>query len=417
MPGLSSTPVLNPEIKALFSGSGAAFSGFASEKISTTRPITLVLIFVALIVIGAFIFYFKKTSTLETPQNIQRVTKNFVKSQDFYAISNPKRKDLRTYLTAEMQQKGISASNMALTNFYVSTVNATGIFFPAEDGVASPEAAKIAVLAGARAFVFDIWPDIRPGAQFAPSIQVIESGSNWRRITLNSMQFVSVIRGLVEEAFELDGRPGKGDPVFFYLRFRGVPRPTTFNQTADALRTIIEKYRLDASYYNRRAADSIFSQPITQFFRKIIVCSNVIADGTALADYINVGPRDGYKQEWQPSEPLGLSEENKKVEIPKVKQMLSWVAPLSETADAEANYNFQHAMDIGVHFCAMNFWNPNSALKEYMKPENFGVYSYKLKPLALRHVIERLPDARYPDPSLNVGSGSVSTPAAIARPF
>ena len=66
MPELSSKPVLNPEIAALFSGLGSKLKSAASEKVSSTSTITFVLILILIITIGTLIYYFKKQRLLET---------------------------------------------------------------------------------------------------------------------------------------------------------------------------------------------------------------------------------------------------------------------------------------------------------------------------------------------------------------
>jgi len=318
---------------------------------------------------------------------------------------------------AELKKQGVPDTHLCLTNFYVSTVNATGVFFPAADGVVSPMAARAAVLGGARAFVLDIWPDLSPDANFAPSIQVVESGSLWRRISMNSLPFVSILKALIQEAFETD-RPGTEDPVFLYLRFRGKPRASTYTATADALRAVLEQYRLDASYNTCRGQDRIFTTPITSLFKKVIIMSNTRATGNALSDYINVGPKDGIKLDWSVNEARGLTQDSKQLAIRNIQQNMSWVAPFSEDPDADANtWDYALSHSIGIHFCGMNFWRNNEKLKSYMTM--FGKQSFALKPESLRYIIEVLPTPRYPqDPGWGTGptAGTPTIPPSIRMP-
>jgi hypothetical protein len=355
----------------------------------------------------------------ETPDNIKRINQQSTQSQLIYAQQNPQRKGLRAYLST-LINSGVPASQLCLTNFYINTVVATGVFFPAYNGVISMEAVRAAVLGGARAFVLDVWPDLDPGANFAPVIQVVESGSQWRRISLNKLPLVSILKALTQEAFELTERPGYEDPLFIYLRFRGTPRPVTFNAAADALQLTMESYRLEACFNSCRAQERIFSTPITNFYRRVVIFSNNRASGTRLADYINVGPSDGIKLEWGPKDALGLSREMRTDAEIKIKTNLSWVAPVSESPDAESNsYNWEAAQDIGIHFTALNFWNRNDNFNKYFSPQLFGTYSFSLKPAKLRYTIETIPNPQLPqNPQWGTGvnAGVLKDPPAIVRP-
>jgi hypothetical protein len=84
--------------------------------------------------------------------------------------------------------------------------------------------------------------------------------------------------------------------------------------------------------------------------------------------------------------------------IEHIRQNLAVVAPAPEDGGAQANvfvWEFGHSL--GVHMVGMNFFRPSDMLTKYMAPENFGVYSYKIKPVNLRYVIETLPDPRVPN--------------------
>ena len=421
---LSDKAELNPELVSFFSGmktaigNGIAKLGEASKEINTNFSILTMCALIALL-IGLFIYYFKSSQLFETRYNIHRIARESTIAQSEYDSKNGERVGLRNYLQSVVQS-GVPDSQLVLTNFYVSTVNATGLFFPAVDGVINPEAARMAVKAGARGFVFDLWPDLSPGAQFSPSVQVVESGSLWRRTSLNSQPFVSILKTLIQEALEIQERPGHEDPVFLYLRFRGKPRAATFAATANALRAVIEQYRLDPMFNNRRGQERLFSMPITSLFKKVVIASNVVAEGNPLSDYINVGPVDGIPLEYAVSRVKGLSDNDRTIAIRNIKQNLTWVAPFSEDPVAEANtWDVSGNQAIGVHFCAMNFWNMNDKLKDYMIPTMFGKQSFALKPVPLRYIVETLPNPKYPqDPKWGTGAtaGTPTQPPAIQLP-
>ena len=416
---------LNPEITSLFSGlKDSVSSGFAKLTSkgdgSPNTNFSMFGMFILLaMLVGLFIYYFKALGLFETPYNIRRITQADMVAQSGYDTANPSRVGMRAYLQS-LVQSGVPDTHLVLTNFYVSTVNAAGVFFPAADGVVNPEAARMAVKGGARGFVFDLWPDLSPGAQFSPSVQVVESGSLWRRISLNSQPFISVLKVLVQEAFEIRERPGFEDPIFLYLRFRGKPRASTFAATANALRAVLEQYRLDSTFNNRRGQNRIFSTPITSLFKKVVIASNVIADGNPLSDYINIGPADGIPLEYPVNKVKGFSDSDRTQAIEKIKQNLTWVAPLSEDPVAEANsWDVAANQAVGIQFCAMNFWNNNDPLKAYMSPAMFGKQSFSIKPSALRYVVEVLANPKFPqDPKWGSGptAGSMTEPPSIRLP-
>ena len=424
MASLEHGPKLNPQIAATFSGmKKSVMDGFA--KLSAPAEdkgdkfSMLGMLLLCAMLIGLIVYLLKASRLFENKVNIARMSKADMMAQTGYDTANPKRIGIRKYLQ-NLVASGVPDSHLVLTNFYVSTVNATGLFFPSVDGIVTPQAARMAVLGGARGFVFDLWPDMTPGANFAPCIQVVESGSLWRRVSMNSVPFAPIVKALMEEAFAVQERPGYEDPVFLYLRFRGTARAVTYAATASALRAAMEQYRMPVIYNNRRAQDRIFSTPITELFRKVIVCSNVTAEGNPLSDYINVGPRDGVKVEWNTSDVKGMTDDDKVKAIKQIKSNLSWVAPLSEDPNAEANsYDFVANQSIGIQFSAMNFWNNNDKLKAYMDPKMFGTQSFAIKPAPIRYVVEMLPPPKYPEnPNWGTGTtaGTPTKPANVQLP-
>jgi hypothetical protein len=418
----SSTPVLNPKIGEFFSGVKSAIGGIA-VKSGAPQSNTFLYVIAVVVLIGIIMtlygWYANYSSTFETKPNILRISREATQAQLEYAKTNPKRKGLRTYLQG-LQAAGVPANQMCLTNFYISAVNAAGIFFPSYNGVASAEAARAAILAGARGFVLDIWPDLTPGANFAPIIQTVDAGSAWRRISLNSLPLSSVLQAIITEGFQTSMRPGSDDPIFLYLRFRGSPRSSTFEATANILSATLEQYRLDTSYNNCRAQDRMYTLPITNFFKKVVIFANMRAQGSALADYINVAPRDGIAVEMSTEDARALTYGMKSDASQRIKSNMTWIAPPAESDVAENNgYDWSAAQDLGIHFCAMNFWNRNDRLKKYMDPTVFGTQSFLIKPTKLRYVIETIPDPKQPfNPQWGSGAtaGTMRDPPAIKMP-
>jgi hypothetical protein len=420
-------PRINPELSQALSSLIGSSDSIKAALTSITSNVggmyTLLIIIVATVLtIGVLIWYGKYRSKFETRANIDYMIKERTKEAADYDTGRDKRIDLPTYLS-ELKKAGVPDTHLVLTNFYISTANATGIFLPGEDGVVSEYAARSVVAAGARAFVFDIWPDLTPGGNFSPILQIIESGSVWRRISLNSAPFVKILKMIMFEIFE-SGRPGFNDTVVLYLRFRGKPKRQTYDGVLSALQACIEPYKLDASFNNCRGqkgdSNRLFSTFITSLFKKVVVVSNDLAHGHGLNDYINIGPDDGIKIEWGINEANGFNDQTRRRAITDIQQNLAFVAPLSEDAHTDKNdWRIDESMKIGIHYIAMNFFQKSDTLSDYLSPAKFGRSSYLFKPAALRYIPMFLNNPKSPEnPGWGSGptAGKPTVPAAIQMP-
>jgi hypothetical protein len=187
--------------------------------------------------------------------------------------------------------------------------------------------------------------------------------------------------------------------------------------TAQALSASFEQYRLPNMYNSCRNQGKLFSMPITELLRKVVVVSNMRAQGTNLQDYINVGPMAGIKLEYGVNEARSLTVES----IVQTKRLilnnLTWVAPLSE--DSANNWDMKPSLDLGIMFCAMNFWDVNDTLKKYHSPDMFGKYSFLLKPEPLRYILTILPTPpvpQYPGWTGSPDSGTPTPPRELRTP-
>jgi hypothetical protein len=238
----------------------------------------------------------------------------------------------------------------------------------------------------------------------------VDAGSNWRRISLNQASFASLLRPLLEEAFEIPTRPGHEDPVLLFIRFRGKPRAATFQGVADAIRGIGGAYRLDASYGNCRRANTLGQTPLSQLFKKLIIFSNKISTGTSFDEIVNVGPTDGRPLEVAVSDLKGQSDAARTALIKTTKQNVVWIAPTAEGGEAEKNnVAFKEAQASGIQCVALNFWNNEDTLRTANTSAMFGKASFTVKPISLRTVPEFRDPPGQPAASLNVGDGRPRT--------
>lgn len=417
---LEAGPRLNPAITALF---GAAAASVQGKPAGGGLPFWAYIV-AALIVFFCFNYYGKVYWTLETPANIKTRLRSFTDKFNVYGDQRSSRKGLLQYL-ADLRAAGVPDSNFALTNFHVCSANTAATFTPVRDGIVSPDAVRLALAAGARYLDFTIWSG-GAATNHAPFIAEMDIASKWRRITMNQMGFRAAMDAV--QAYGIAGpmasadtnqAPYANDPLFIMLRFMGTQKPTTFDQVADALTNTIEPFRLDFSYYSARGMDKLFKTPITQFANKVIIMTNTYPPtGSALSDYINIGPRSSFPLEMSYAEVLGTPEANKAAVRAKIQQNLVVMRSSMDEPIGDTNItsNFLSAHALGIHFATINFWSQDTFLAEYRKPTMFGVNSFKIKAPEMRYIIEYVAPPGVPDPALNARDGKPSAPPGIILP-
>lgn len=417
---LEAGPRLNPAISALF---GAAAESVQGKPAGGGLPFWAYIV-AGLIVFVCFTYYGKTYWTLETPANIKTRLRYFTDKFNVYGDQRSSRKGLIQYL-ASLRAAGVPESNFALTNFYVCSANTAATFTPVRDGIVSPDAVRLALAAGARYLDFTIWSG-GAATNYAPFIAEMDIGSKWRRLTMNQLSFRAAMDAV--QAYGMAGpmaaadtnqAPYANDPLFIMLRFMGTQKPQTFDQVADALTNTIESFRLDFSYYSARGMDKLFKTPITQFVNKVIIMTNAYPPtGSALSDYINIGPRSSFPLEMSNAEVLGTPEANKASVKAKIMQNLVVSRSSMDEPIGDTNYtsDFLSAQGLGIHFAAINFWSQDRLLETYRKPTMFGVNSFKIKQPDMRYIIEYVAPPGIPDPALNARDGKPVAPPGIILP-
>lgn len=357
----------------------------------------------------------------ENTTNINRKTSSaLTEGYTPYAAAEPKRRSLTQTLTQLSGSNGATAGQFYLTNFYIQTANIASLVFSKNRAIASNDAIRLALLGGARAFVFDCWPDTTPGGyQHGPTLQTVETGSMWKRTSFNSVPLAGPLSYLMTQAFNSGYNSTSMDPLILYIRFRvpagKTPRSDTMEMTAQTLKAAIQPYRLDASFNRCRAQSSIPMLPITQFSKKVVVVCNFNGQGTSLIDYINVAPLAGVPVEYPATYAAsvtpgatGTASPMASNAINLIRQNLSFVAPVSEDPLAASNsWNVAGAQALGVHCCGMNM----DATK--MPPaiaKMFATDSFVLKPPSLQYTPTSLPNPQQP-PNFKFGTGNVTTPS------
>jgi len=405
------------------------------------------LIAVGITLLVLIIVYIVQSFGFETPANISRMESQVAKAWSQY--ESAQRDSLATTLKKLQQNSGESQDSFLVSNFYWYTANMGAMFYPGDRAVISPKAVRLALLGGARSFVFDIWPDLTPGTgQYAPIVQHVASGSAWKRDSLNSVPLAAILSVLVQEAYGVQRESTNSDPLMIYLRFKGVPRKETFDFTAKVLESTIQPYRLDASYNRCRGQAMIPIQNIANFSKQIIVISNVVAADSVMGDYINIGPTTGATIEYNPNFAKGLAANRgaagapggmegqgagaipgsvdgqgagqaagmKLTAINAIKQNISFVAP----DDTTNGWDIAGCAEIGVHCLALNFGTlnvPSTAPSYSTGPSRmtFNNASFVLKPVPLR-IVPQVIQAPSTPPNWKFNGGNITQPPGISIP-
>jgi hypothetical protein len=370
------------------------------------------MVLVALVGLACLIVHIKLKGTLVTPQNIRNKASEGYSSAAPIVLAARNRKSLSDYL----KDMNITDPKTALlTNFYFSTVNATGLFFPANDGVYSPDAVRFAVQGGARAFVLDIWSSMDPARNFQPILHSMEEGSNWRRISMNSMAVETALDAIVSEVYipSISSKTDyKDDVVLLYFRFHGGLRNATYDSLAQTCAKVLNPYKLDPAFSSCRGNELLFKTPITDFKGKVIVVTNKTRkemeeeymleakeqDATntknPLIPYINLCPRDSIPVEipLNAVDTLGAKKEY-------IKNSIVFVVPSNYSKEATTN-NWGGALrtckENGIHCMAMNLFaaEASDGYADFLFKDYFATYSYRLKEDPLRILVVEQAAAR-----------------------
>lgn len=405
-------------------------NAYLTQKMSEFRQLdfkTVASGSVANIVLGILVFaYFVSLVTVrwdfETPANLSNKASTAAASYAPYATMP--RNAMAT--TVQRAATTIPQEQLVLTNFYVSTANVAGLCFVKTNSegtraIYNKDAIRLSLLGGARAFVFDCWPDTTAGDyQHGPVVQTVEPGSLWRRTSFTATPLAAPLSELMTQAFNSQYPSTSNDLIIVYLRFRTkdgkTPRSDTMNLTAQILQSTIQPYRMDAAFNRCRAQDQIALLPLTTFAGKVLIVSNFNGAGTALADYINVwhGQDELHRaMEATTSFAKNLPEAQKPSAIKSIQQQLTFVAPYGEDPAAESNaWDTAGAQAVGVHCCGLNM---DPARVPQSLKTMFVSDSFAIKPEALRYIPTTLPTPGMP-PASFAAMGAGPTPGAIQTP-
>lgn len=181
---------------------------------------------------------------------------------------------------------------IATANFGGIATERTGLYNP-WTGKVSPEAARLQVEAGARAIVFDIWPD--PAEPQIPIISAMldtdnysfverswkQKGgltegvgrySNWHKLTRNVGKVSDILTEAVKTAFHTSRQ--SQDPFFLILNLHGAMTIDYLNRLGDIVTNAIQGHALSAEWNKANNQSNLCKTPISQFRSKAVVIVN-----------------------------------------------------------------------------------------------------------------------------------------------
>lgn len=352
--------------------------------------------------------------------------------KDFDALQG-KRKSFAGYLS----DNKLSNTTERMNGFTVATAGFGGIF--TEDigflhpwiGKVSPEAARLQVEAGARAIVFDVWPD--PANTTIPVIcSMIDTQewfiqtlwmklglnkgvgrySNWQMLTRNKMPVDTMLTATMKAAFTGSAGIQNTDPFFLILKLHGAMTMDYLNKLGDTVRTAIGGHAMGTEWNQCANQNKIGTATVNAFMSKVFVIvipdiqpgynslpsTNTYAGflskflTTRMGEVTNAVERTAQTIFFEPSgvaaiaaesqtncenpagPPQTLSRTGFTVVQPTVGGQTVVNAKLYE------NSSYVTCIQTGAQFVALNLFSPKSddgSLNTFFDPKYFGTYSFR----------------------------------------
>lgn len=196
----------------------------------------------------------------------------------------------RQSLTAYLSANSI-ADTTPMVQFQIATANFGGIFTENMNplspwiGTVSPDAARLQVAAGARAIVFDIWPD--PANPSNPVVcamvdtnqwgiqtwwrnvggmtQGVGRYSNWQLLTRNKVDAGTMMSAACDAAFSTQSSQQNNDPFFMILRLHGAMTVAYLNKLGSQVQAALGGHGMAATYGSAGQQKNLCSAPVSEF--------------------------------------------------------------------------------------------------------------------------------------------------------
>jgi len=352
--------------------------------------------------------------------------------RDYEALQG-NRKSLQDYCNTH----NIKIDEAPMVSFNVATANFGGIFTETQTlmnpwtGSVNAAAVRLQVEGGARAVVFDIWPD--PVDSAKPVICAMtdhrefwyarwwrsnglargtSNFSNWRLQTRNTLPVGEVLQTAVTAAF--DSAPGtqNTDPFFMILNLHGAMTVPYLNRLGSTVETALQGYGMASQYANAGQQDKLCNAPVSHFMNRVFV---IVVPDTNDAFYSLPGISNGPKfvealkqtkmgqvmnavqdsthqiafesgslaQVQKPSQPNCVSAGGALLTPAQAGFCLvqpSIGGATTDNATAYANTSWTACQQAGAQFVAVNMFDPNSTdavMSQFYDARNFDTYSFR----------------------------------------
>ena len=350
------------------------------------------------------------------------------------------RKSLSSYLA----DKSIPDTT-PMVQFQIATAGFGGIFTEPIGyldpwiGVVSPDAARLQVEAGARAIVFDIWPD--PAAPTNPVVCAMldtnEWGiqnwwrnrwglnkgvgrySNWQLLTRNKVDAGIMMSTACEAAFATTNSQQNNDPFFMILRLHGAMTPAYLDKLGGMVQRALGGHAMGPNYSNWKQQKQLCSTPVSEFLAKgsdaggygfVIVCPDMspgynILPGvntyakfvaslanSQLAQVTNAVEADLNTLWFDPSMIGPVSQANQpncvQGNVTPLTLAEAGFCVIQPSVGGQTTENpvlfrdnsLQTCQQSGAQMVAVNLFSPDpddGVLQNWFSPNNFGTYSFK----------------------------------------
>lgn len=345
-----------------------------------------------------------------------------------YDADRIKRQSLQQYATANT-----IPDSTPMVKFSVATANFGGIFTEDVDpwvGSVSPEAARLQVDAGARAVVFDIWPD--PADPTAPIVAAMTDTSewgamswwrdhglgkgvgkysNWQKLTRNSAPLGDILKSATTSAFQGPAGTQNGDPFFLILNLHGAMTPAYLTRLARIVSDAVGANNMGADWVRAKGQKNLCSEPYTTFLNKafVIVCPDIDPGYNSLpntntwdefatqflasdmGEVTNALERGPNTIHFSPSGISALKTANQancvlggpSITLPAAGFCVVQPSTGGQTTVNDQLYKANSYADCaasGAQFVAVNLFSPkkdDGALISFFDPAQFGTYSFK----------------------------------------
>lgn len=320
-----------------------------------------------------------------------------------------------------------------MIQFSVATANFGGIFTENANpwiGSVDPEAARLQVDAGARAIVFDIWPD--PADPSTPTVASmmdmsawkslgwwrdhglgagLGTYSNWQKLTRNSAPLGDVLKAATTSAFSSPATSQNSDPFFIILNLHGAMTPAYLKRMALILQDAIGPNGMGPDWIRAKGQRNLCTEPYTTFLNKafVIVCPDISPGYNSLpntntwddfaaqflasdmGEFTNALERGPNTLHFLPSGIAALntaSQPNCAIGGPNLKPPAAGFCVIQPTIGGQTTENdtlfkdnsYGTCLATGAQFVAVNLFSTNEkedTLAAHFDPAQFGTYSFK----------------------------------------